>query len=48
MASSLSTIQDTDVAEEAANLTKAQILQSVSVSLLAQANSNPSVALNLI
>ena len=48
MASSLSTIQDTDVAAEAANLTKAQILQSVSVSLLAQANSNPSVALNLI
>ena len=48
MASSLSTIKDTDVASEAANLTKAQILQSVSVSLLAQANNNPSVALNLI
>jgi len=48
MASTLSTIQDTDVASEAANMTKAQILQSVSVSLLAQANSNPSVALNLI
>ena len=48
MASSLSTIQDTDVASEAANLTKAQILQNVSVSLLAQANQNPSIALNLI
>ena len=48
MASSLSTIQDTDIAAEAANLTKAQILQNVSVSLLAQANQNPSVALNLI
>ena len=48
MASSLSTIKDTDVASEAANLTKAQILQNVSVSLLAQANSNPSIALKLI
>ena len=48
MASSLSTIQDTDVAAEAANLTKSQILQNVSVSLLAQANNNPSVALSLI
>ena len=48
MASSLSTIQDTDVAAEAANLTKAQILQNVSASLLAQANNNPSVALNLL
>ena len=48
MSSSLSTIQDTDVASEAANLTKSQILQNVSVSLLAQANANPQVALNLI
>ena len=48
MASSLSTIQDTDVASEAANLTKSQILQNVSVSLLAQANQNPSITLNLI
>ena len=48
MASSLSTIQDTDVASEAANLTKAQILQSVSASLLAQANNNPSVVLQLL
>ena len=48
MASSLSTIQDTDVASEAAELTKSQILQNVSVSLLAQANQNPSIALNLI
>ena len=48
MASSLSTIQDTDVAAEAAALTKAQILQNVSASLLAQANNNPSIALNLL
>ena len=48
MASSLSTIQDTDVASEAANLTKAQILQSVSASLLAQANNNPSIVLQLL
>jgi len=48
MASSLSTIQDTDVASEAANLTKAQILQSVSASLLAQANNNPAVVLQLL
>ena len=44
----LDVIQDTDIAAEAANLTKAQILQNVSVSLLAQANQNPAVALNLI
>jgi len=48
MSSSLSTIQDTDVASEAAKMTQAQILQSMSSSLLAQANSNPSVALSLI
>ena len=48
MASSLSTIQDTDVASEAAALTQAQILQNVSASLLAQANNNPSIALNLL
>ena len=48
MASSLSTIQDTDVASEAANLTKAQILQSVSASLLAQANNNPAIVLQLL
>jgi len=48
MSSSLSTIQDTDVASEAATLTKNQILQSMSASLLSQANSNPSIALNLI
>ena len=48
MSSSLSTIQDTDIAEETTKYTKAQILQSVSSSLLAQANSATSIVLNLI
>ena len=48
MSSSLSTIQDTDIASETANLTKAQILQQISTSLLSTANQNPSIVLNLI
>ena len=48
LSSSLSTIQDTDVASETANLTKQQILQQMSASLLATANQNPSIALNLL
>ncbi|MCQ2958464.1 MAG: hypothetical protein MJ180_06170 [Candidatus Gastranaerophilales bacterium] len=48
MSASLSTIEDTDVARETTVYTKAQILQSVSSSLLAQANSAPSVVLDLI
>lgn len=48
MSASLSTIKDTDVASESANLTKNQILQQASASLLSQANQNPSIALSLI
>ncbi len=43
-----SRIRDVDVAKEAAFLTKNQILQQASASLLAQANQAPSVALSLI
>jgi flagellin len=45
---SQSKIRDVDVAKEAASLTKNQILQQASASLLAQANQAPSVALSLI
>ena len=43
-----SRIRDVDVAKEAADLTKNQILQQASASLLAQANQSPSIALTLI
>ncbi len=43
-----SRIRDVDVAVEAAELTRNQILQQASTSLLAQANQAPSVALTLI
>ncbi len=46
--SSLSTLRDTDVAEESSTFIKAQILQQASSSLLSTANQAPSVALNLI
>ena len=46
--SSLSTIKDTDVAEESSAFIKAQILQQASATLLATANQAPSIALNLI
>ena len=48
MRASESRIRDVDVAKEAAFLTKNQILQQASASLLAQANQAPSVALSLI
>lgn len=48
LASANSTIKDADVAEESANYVKAQILQSASASLLAQANQAPGIALKLI
>lgn len=48
MAASQSTIRDVDVAEEAANMTREQILQQTSSTLLAQANQTPSIALSLI
>jgi flagellin len=43
-----SSIRDADVASEAANLTKAQILQQSSVAALAQANTAPSALLKLL
>jgi flagellin len=43
-----SQIRDADIATEAANLTKAQVLQQSSVAALAQANSAPQALLKLI
>jgi flagellin len=43
-----SRIRDADVAAEAANLTKAQVLQSASIAALAQANSAPQAVLKLL
>lgn len=41
-------IRDTDVAEETANLTRATILQQAGVAVLAQANQQPQLALQLL
>ncbi len=43
-----SQIRDVDVAEEAANLTRLNILQQAGAAVLAQANQQPSIALNLL
>jgi flagellin len=43
-----STIRDTNVAEEAAELTRLNILQQAGVAILAQANQQPSLALKLL
>lgn len=43
-----SRIRDADVAAEAANLTKAQVLQQAAVAAMAQANSAPQVVLSLL
>ena len=48
LTSSLSTLRDTDIAEESSNFIQAQILQQASATLLSTANQLPSVALNLI
>lgn len=48
LTSSLSTLRDTDVADESSNYIKAQILQQASATLLSTANQLPSIALNLI
>ena len=48
LTSSLSTIRDSDVAEESSSYIKSQILQQASATLLATANQAPSIALNLI
>jgi flagellin len=41
-------IRDADVASEAANLTKAQVLEQASVAAMAQANSAPQAILSLL
>lgn len=46
--SSLSTLRDTDIAEESSNYIQAQILQQAAATLLSTANQLPSIALNLI
>ena len=43
-----SRIRDADVASEAANLTKAQVLQQASIAAMAQANSAPQAVLSLL
>ena len=46
--SALSTIKDADVAKESTNYIQAQIMQQAATTLLATANQNASIALNLI
>lgn len=48
MSASEASIRNTNVAEETANLTRMQILQSAAVSALAQANSNPQIVMRLL
>jgi len=43
-----SQLRDADVAQEAANLTKAQVLQQASIAAMAQANSAPQAVLKLL
>jgi flagellin len=43
-----SQIRDADVAQQAANLTKAQVLQQSSIAAMAQANSAPQAVLSLL
>ena len=48
MTSSLSTLRDSDIAEESSAYIQAQILQQAAATLLSTANQTPSIALNLI
>ncbi|MFN3201826.1 MAG: flagellin [Bradymonadia bacterium] len=48
LAASRSRIQDADFASETAMMTRNQILQQASTSILAQANQGPNIALNLL
>lgn len=48
ISASNSVIRDADIAVEAASLTRTQILQQASASLLQQANQPPSLALSLL
>jgi flagellin len=43
-----SQIRDADVAQQAANLSKAQVLQQASIAAMAQANSAPQAVLSLL
>ena len=43
-----SSIRDANVAQQAANLTKAQVLQQASIAAMAQANSAPQAILSLL
>lgn len=47
-AAAQSAIRDTDFAQETANLTRSQILQQASATVLAQANASPQIALSLL
>jgi len=46
--SAQSQIKDTDVAQQAANLSKAQVLQQASIAAMAQANAEPQALLTLL
>ena len=46
--SSYSIIRDTDIAKESTELTKQQVLQQSSATLLQQANQTPTIALTLV
>lgn len=48
VASARSRIADVDVADEASNLAKSQVLQDLGIAVLAQANQNPARALKLL
>jgi flagellin len=48
LSSAESNIRDADVAQQAANLTKAQVLQQASIAAMAQANSAPQAVLSLL
>ena len=48
LTSSLSTLRDTDIAEESSTYIQQQILQQASATLLSTANQLPSIALNLV
>jgi flagellin len=48
LSSAESQIRDANVAQQAANLTKAQVLQQASIAAMAQANSAPQAVLSLL
>ena len=48
LSAAFSRIRDTDVAKESADLASAQVLQQAAVSVMAQANQTPTMALRLL